>query len=55
MSEGLEFLRHKPRIRPETPEPESVADWFKRVLHEALGPNPLDLAFPPDSRLNLGA
>lgn len=54
MSEGLEFLRHKPRARPETPFPESAADWLKRILSEALGPNPLDAIFPADSNLGLG-
>jgi len=55
MSEGLEYLRHTPRVRPETPEPESVADWLKRILSEAFGPNPLDAIFPVDSDLGLTA
>ena len=59
MSEGLEFLRNKPRVqlgaRPETAEPESVADWFMRILSEAVGPNPLDAIFPADSDLGLSA
>lgn len=55
MSEGLEFLRNKPRARIETPEPESVADWLRRVISEAIGPNPLDAVFPADSDLGLSA
>lgn len=59
MSEGLEFLRHAPRARlearPEAPEPESAADWFVRILSEAIGPNPLDAIFPADSNLGLSA
>ena len=55
MSEGLEYLRHKPRVRIETPAPESVADWLLRILSQAVGPNPLDAIFPADSDLGLTA
>jgi len=51
MSEGIEYLRFKPRARPQPPAPESVADWLRRILSEALGPNPLDAIFPADSNL----
>lgn len=55
MSEGLEFLRNKPPARPVTPEPESVADWLRRLVSQAIGPNPLDAVFPADSNLGLNA